>query len=68
MELLKGVYFENVAYTRDGEELVELYAILSGILQGCPGSGHIFTWCLDPFFILPGGHAGTAGDHSCVRG
>ena len=64
VELLKGVYFDNVAFTRDGAGLVELYAILSGILQGCPGSGHIFTWCLDPFlFCLEA----TIGQRGIVR-
>ena len=51
VDLLKAVYHANVAYTRDGQDLIELYEILSGILQGCPGSGTIFTWCLDPFLF-----------------
>ena len=49
--LVEGIYFLNFAYIDIAGQLIFLLTYLSGVLQGCPLSGMLFTICLDPFLI-----------------
>ena len=46
VNLILGIYSDNRAFHKGSDE--PLYIIISGILQGCPMSGTIFAWCLNP--------------------
>ena len=48
--LVKGLYHNNVAYIKTESGFTKLFIILSGVLQGCPLSGSLFTMAIDPFF------------------
>ena len=47
----KGLYFIAYCLWQSGEAFVFLYWILSGVLQGCPLSGMLFTTTIDPIAI-----------------
>ena len=49
LEAIKGIYFFNFAKISLSSSFIFAFAILSGVLQGCPLSGSIFAVSLDPF-------------------
>ena len=49
VELIRGIYFMNMAYLQVKGTFIYLYMIVTGVLQGCPLSGMIFDIGLDPF-------------------
>lgn len=44
----RALYVDNTCYGCFDGELIFLYNILSGIIQGCPASGTIFVLVVDP--------------------
>ena len=48
--LVSAIYHDNHAYALVNGELIFLFLVTSGVLQGCPLSGTIFNVCVDPFY------------------
>ena len=46
---VKAIYLENRAWFGNGDQQKLLFTIISGILQGCPGSGTFFVVAIEPF-------------------
>ena len=49
---LKLMYTDNEAYVESNGELMWLFSVLAGVLQGCPLSGSLFVICIDPLLFL----------------
>jgi len=49
---IKCLYADNHAYADDGGMIIYLFPILSGILQGCPLSGTLFVFVVDPLLWM----------------
>ena len=49
---IRCLYADNHAYADDGGLIIYLFAILSGILQGCPLSGTLFVFVIDPLLWM----------------
>ena len=60
--LLQAMYTDNVVFMGGGEARVRLYEVISGIIQGCTGSGCLFTWALDPHLFRIDSDIGPRGE------
>ena len=49
---IKLLYEDNQAFMACGDQLLWLYLIVSGVLQGCPLSGSLFVVTIDPLLAL----------------
>ena len=47
--IVQALYTANNAFVQTESGYVFLFSILSGVLQGCPFSGAIFSMCVEPF-------------------
>ncbi len=62
LKFLAAIYDGNEALSSGSDGLVFFYWILTGVLQGCPLSGLISVWNVDPF--LPSVHGVEDRAHS----
>ena len=46
--IFNALYRNNEIYTRIEGRVFHFLALLSGVLQGCPGSGSLFVTVVDP--------------------
>ena len=52
INFFRALYHNNRCFATFDGEVIFLYKILSGIIQGCPASGTVFVICVDPFLRL----------------
>ena len=52
VNLVKTLYKGNEAYLKSGSSMQWLFSVFSGVLQGCPLSGALFNFAMDPLLHL----------------
>ena len=49
INVIECIYINNNATYNTGNRTINMFKIVSGVLQGCPLSGFLFAICIDPF-------------------
>jgi hypothetical protein len=66
LKAIRRLYTGNKAYASKGGILVFMFPILSGILQGCPLSGTLFVFVIDPLLWMFRCHLNKAIIRACA--